>query len=100
MHRNIRPKYTASAPLRPSLSASHGSGRQPRIVPVDSSIVAYDAIFAPFAPASTRTDDGTYTEPAHSPTIEMNSSAVLTTVRRRYSGENRAANESRALQRR
>src|SRR3954466_1004525 len=98
MHTNMSAKYAPSAPLLPSRPASHGRIRQPRMVPHASSIVAYEAICAPLLFARKRTDDGTYTDPAHSPTIEMKSSAEFTSVRRRYSGENSAGNESRADQ--
>src|SRR5689334_18980023 len=90
----ITTKNIASVARRPNFSASPGSTRQPRIVPVDSSIVAYDAIRAvdvagyPDRRATCVTDAGTYTVPAHSPMIETSSSAELIQVRPAYTDVN------------
>jgi hypothetical protein len=62
--------------------------RQPRIVPVESTIVPADASLAapgivwPSRSAISRTDAGTYTDPAHRPTIDTSSNAELIHVRR------------------
>src|SRR5438270_471588 len=103
MKTNITAKYTPSDTLRPNRSAIHGSIRQPAMVPAESSIVPYEANRAasaagtPSRVARYVTDEGTYTDPAHNPTIETSSSAALITVRPRYSNEKSARNASRAV---
>src|ERR1051326_2378917 len=74
--RTITRKYTPSVGRRPKRSAIHGSATQPRIVPAESSIVPYDAsdpalaAVRPVRSAISRTDVGTYTDPAHNPMID------------------------------
>src|SRR5436190_3631215 len=86
IEKNITTKYPASASRRPSASASVGRTRQPRIVPAESTIVPYDARRAAFAEvkpsrsAISRTDVGTYTEPAHKPMIETRRNSALRIV--------------------
>src|SRR5262249_27613363 len=66
---------------------------QPRIVPADSTIVPYDANRVPSAAlkpcraAISRTDVGTCTDPAHSPTIDTSKYIEFNNVRRAYIGE-------------
>ncbi len=81
-------KYSPSVSRRPSASAIRGRTMHPRIVPVDSSIVAYDASRAasagayPWRIAICVTDVGTYTVPAHRPTIDTSRNAEFSSVRR------------------
>src|SRR4051812_4667862 len=78
--------------------------RHPMMVPVASSIVAHEAMRAasaaeyPSRKATWVTAPGAYTDPAQRPIIETIQSTQFKTVTRRYSLENNAKNESRALQ--
>src|SRR5581483_3881711 len=90
-------KYSASVARRPNRSASGGSAKQPAMVPTDSTIVPYDANRAasaaakPSRPAICVTDAGTYTDPAHNPTIDTSRYSAFSHVRRAYSGVNSLA---------
>src|ERR1039458_413110 len=71
-------------------SARGGTTRQPRIVPIDNRPVPSEAIFTAVATAipcflaRVMMAVGSYTAPAHRPTIATVSRAALTMVRRRY----------------
>ena len=88
----IPAKYSATVSLRPNRSASGGRQMQPRIVPIDSTPVPSDTIFAaagadmPAFFASVVIAAGSYTAPAHSPMIATVSSVAFTIVRLRYAG--------------
>src|SRR5271156_6868101 len=87
----------ARAPRRPTVSASPGIARQPRIVANETSMMPHEANCAAWGvvrpPASARDvmAEGTYTVPAHSPQMEASISSAFTTVRRRQAAENRIA---------
>src|SRR5580704_1134621 len=90
MDRHIPTKYAARTFLRPKRSASGGTAKQPRMVPIERIAVATEAVFAaevadmPAFLARVITAVGSYTDPAHKPTIATASSAALTIVRWRY----------------
>src|SRR5216683_6900814 len=78
----------------PKRSARGGRTMHPSIVPIERMTVASDAarvVSAALNPAFAArcvTDAGTYTDPAHKPTIDTRRYAELSSVRRRYSFEN------------
>src|SRR6478609_1047936 len=85
---NIRMKYPASERRRPSRSINAGRITHPSIVPADSTIVPYEASREASGAeiccrsAISRTAVGTYTEPAHKPTIETSRNIEFIAVRR------------------